>query len=288
VDAFYNVFVVDENGVLQGTVGLDHLILADPTTPVAELVQPAEVSVSPDVDQEEVGRLMSRYNLVSIAVVDEAGQLLGRITFDDVIDVIEAEQTEDLLRLAGVSVEEEVRADWREAVRARLPWLSVNLLTASIAASVVVVFGRIIDSLWFLAAIMPIIAGMGGNSGTQSLAVTVRRIALSEGSLERRVDVVAKEALVGLFNGLVLGLIAFVVTWIGVLSLPGVSPMLPWVVLFALWGNILIAASMGALIPTVLHRLGADPAIASSVFLTAFTDMSGFLLLLGLASAVLL
>ena len=226
--------------------------------------------------------------MVSMAVVDEGGQLLGRITFDDVIDVIEAETTEDLLMLAGISNEEEVRADWRAAVRARLPWLSLNLITASVAASVVVIFGRTIESLWFLAAIMPIVAGMGGNSGTQSLAVTVRRIALSSGSLERRSDAVAKEALVGLVNGLALGLIAFAVTWIGVLALPDVSPLLPWVVLFALWGNILIAASMGALIPTILHRFGADPAIASSVFLTAFTDMCGFVLLLGLASVVLL
>ena len=288
VDAFYNVFVVDQNRKLQGTVPLDDLILADPVTPVAELVQPIDGTVRPDVDQEEVGRLMSRYNLVSMAVVDVNGELIGRITFDDVIDVLEAEQTEDLLLLAGVSEDEEIRADWREAVRARLPWLSVNLVTASVAASVVLVFGNAIESLWFLAVIMPIVAGMGGSSGTQSLAVTVRRIAISRGSLERRSDAVAKEAVVGLVNGLALGLLAFGVSWIAVAVVPEVSRRLPWVVLLALWGNILIAASMGALIPTLLHRVGVDPAVASSVFLTAFTDMCGFLLLLGLASALLL
>ncbi len=288
VDAFYNVFVVDQNRKLQGTVPLDDLILADPVTPVAELVQPIDGTVRPDVDQEEVGRLMSRYNLVSMAVVDVNGELIGRITFDDVIDVLEAEQTEDLLLLAGVSEDEEIRADWREAVRARLPWLSINLVTASVAASVVLVFGNAIESLWFLAVIMPIVAGMGGSSGTQSLAVTVRRIAISRGSLERRSDAVAKEAVVGLVNGLALGLLAFGVSWIAVAVVPEVSPRLPWVVLLALWGNILIAASMGALIPTLLHRVGVDPAVASSVFLTAFTDMCGFLLLLGLASALLL
>ncbi len=288
VDAFYNVFVVDQNRKLQGTVPLDDLILADPVTPVAELVQPIDGTVRPDVDQEEVGRLMSRYNLVSMAVVDVNGELIGRITFDDVIDVLEAEQTEDLLLLAGVSEDEEIRADWREAVRARLPWLFVNLVTASVAASVVLVFGNAIESLWFLAVIMPIVAGMGGSSGTQSLAVTVRRIAISRGSLERRSDAVAKEAVVGLVNGLALGLLAFGVSWIAVAVVPEVSPRLPWVVLLALWGNILIAASMGALIPTLLHRVGVDPAVASSVFLTAFTDMCGFLLLLGLASALLL
>lgn len=288
VDSFYNVFVVDGARRLEGTVPLDDLILAPPTTPLRELVQPIDITVPPDLDQEEVGRLMSRYNLVSVPVVQPDGRLIGRITFDDVIDVIEAEQTEDLLLLAGVSDEEEIRADWRTAVRARLPWLSINLLTAAIASSVVVLFGRTIESFWFLAAIMPIVAGMGGSSGTQSLAVTVRRIALARGSFEPRSDAVAKEAVVGLVNGLALGIFAFTVSWIVVTVMPGVSPRLPWVVLLALGGNVLIAASMGALIPTALHRIGVDPAIASSVFLTALTDMCGFLLLLGLASALLL
>ena len=288
VEDFYNVFVVDQEGMLKGTVPLDDLILADPATPVAALVQAADATVLPDVDQEEVGRLMTRYNLVNIAVVEESGELIGRITFDDVIDVIEAEQTEDLLLLAGVSDEEEIHGDWQGAVRTRLPWLAVNMVTAFMAASVVLVFGRIIDSIWFLAAVMPIIAGMGGNSGTQSLAVTVRRIAISRGYLEARSDAVMKEAIIGLVNGLTLGLILFFVTWLAVLVVPGVSARLPWVVLLALWGNIMVGAFMGALIPTLLHRMGADPAIASSVFLTAFTDMIGFMLLLGLASALLL
>jgi magnesium transporter len=231
---------------------------------------------------------MSRYNLVNIAVVEESGELVGRITFDDVIDVIEAEQTEDLLRLAGVPEEEELRGSWSEAVQARLPWLAVNMATAFLGVSVVLIFGRIIDSIWFIAAVMPVIAGMGGNSGTQSLAVTVRRIATSSGPLEGPSDAVRKEAIVGLVNGFALGVLAFGVAWIAVLLVPAVSPRLPWVVLLALWGNIVIGASMGALIPTVLHRMGADPAIASSVFLTTFTDMMGFLLVLSLASALLL
>jgi magnesium transporter len=288
VEDFYSVFVVDERKRLQGTVPLDDLILADPSTTVAALVRPAEATVSPDVDQEEVGRLMSRYNLVNIAVVEETGELLGRITFDDVIDVMEAEQTEDLLRLAGVPDAEEVRGTWTESVQARLPWLAVNMATAFMGVSVVLAFGRIIDSIWFIAAVMPIIAGMGGNSGTQSLAVTVRRLATSRGPLEGPSDAVRKEALVGLVNGFALGVLGFGVAWIAALTIPGVSPRLPWVVLLALWGNIVIGASMGALIPTVLHRLGADPAIASSVFLTTFTDMMGFLLVLSLASALLM
>jgi magnesium transporter len=288
VEDFYSVFVIDEQRRLQGTVPLDDLILAEPSTTVASLVQPADVTVGPDVDQEEVGRLMSRYNLVNIAVVEESGELIGRITFDDVIDVIEAEQTEDLLLLAGVSEEEALRGTWRDAVQARLPWLAVNMVTAFMGVSVILIFGEIIESIWFIAAVMPIIAGMGGNSGTQSLAVTVRRIATSRGSLEGPSDAVRKEAIVGLVNGFALGVLAFGVAWIAAMLIPAVSHRLPWVILLALWGNIVIGASMGALIPTLLHRMGADPAIASSVFLTTFTDMMGFLLLLGLASALLL
>ena len=288
VEGFYDVFVVDQDNLLQGTVPLDHLIVADPSTPVLQLVVPPAATVTPDVDQEEVGRLMSRYNLVNIAVVEDSGELIGRITFDDDIDVIEAEQTEDLLLMAGISDEEGLRADWQDSVRTRLPWLMVNLVTAFMAASVVLVFGSIIESVWFIAAVMPIIAGMGGNSGTQALAVTVRRIAMSRGLLEAPSDALAKEMKVGLANGFALGMLTFGVTWIAVLTVPGISMRLPWVVLMALWGNIVVGATMGALIPTLLHRGGIDPAIASSVFLTTFTDMVGFVLLLGLASALLL
>lgn len=287
VEEFYAIFVVDERRVLQGTVPLGDLILADPDTTVDELVHEVPVTLTPDVDQEEVGRLLSRYNLVSVPVVGARGELLGRITFDDVIDVLEAEQTEDIFRLAGVSDEEEVRGDWKESVRSRLPWLMVNLVTVSLAASVVFVFGDTVERIWYLAAIMPIIAGIGGNSGTQALAVTVRRIALSDGPLERRSDAVGKELLVGLVNGISLGLVAAAVAWGAVVTL-GLDPQLPIVVLFALWGNIVVSGFAGAFIPTLLHRLGIDPAVASSVFLTTLTDLCGFILLLGLASALLL
>jgi magnesium transporter len=289
VEDFYAVFVVDAGDHLLGTVPLDDLILAEPDTPVAELVEEVPVTILPELDQEEVGRLLSRYNLVSVPVVDSHERLLGRITFDDVIDVLEAEQTEDILRLAGLSDEEEVRGEWTDAVRSRLPWLLLNLCTASLAASVVFVFGATIDKLWYLAAIMPVIAGMGGNSGTQALAVTVRRIALSDGPLERKSDAVGKELLVGLVNGLGLGLLAAGVAYAAVAASGGVLPGgLPVVVLAALWGNILVAGFVGAFIPTILDRLGIDPAVASSVFLTAFTDLFGFMLLLGLASLLLL
>ncbi len=283
VEDFYSVFVVDTEGRLLGTVPLDDLILADPSQPVEALVEPALVTVRPDLDQEEVGRLLARYNLVSVPVVNTHGQLLGRITFDDVIDVMEAEQTEDLLRLAGVSDEEEVTGTWGDAVRSRLPWLFVNLLTAFMAASVVYLFSKTIAAEVILASIMPIIAGMGGNAGTQALAVTVRRIALSKAPLDRHYSAVGKEMLVGLVNGAAIGVTVALIAWF-----MGGDPVLGLVVLLAMWGNMLVAGFAGAFIPTLLDRVGIDPAVASSVFVTTFTDLCGFFFLLGLATALLL
>lgn len=287
VEDFYTVFVVDDGRRLLGTVSLHDLILADPHHPVAGLVEPALASVLPSEDQEEVGRLMSRYNMVSLPVLDRSGLLLGRITFDDVLDVMEAEQTEDMLLMAGTSDEEELGGDWQEAVQARLPWLLVNLLTAAAAASMVILFHEAVDAIWFLAFIMPMVAGLGGNSGTQSLAVTVRRIAVSSGPVGGRFRTLWKEGLVGIVNGMVVGLLAAGAALVAVHTLD-LNPRLPLVVLFAFWWNIGLASFNGAMIPTVLHRLGVDPAVASSIFVTALTDMTGFFLLLWLASVLLL
>ena len=177
---FYAIYVVDEYRRLQGTVGLQDLVVCDPDTPIEALLAPPVATVPVDLDQEQVARLMARYNVPSLPVVGPNDALLGRITFDDVLDVIEAEQTEDLFRLAGVSEEEKVRGGFVDSVRVRLPWLFLNLFTASAAALVVVLFQETIAELVILAAVMPIIAGMGGNAGTQALAVTVRRLALSD------------------------------------------------------------------------------------------------------------
>lgn len=287
MDDFYTVFVVDDRNHLLGEVPLAEVILAQPDQPVSELVEEVQVRVLPDTDQEEVGRLMGRYNVVSAPVVNELGQLMGRITFDDIIDVIEAEQTEDILRLAGVSEDEEVRAEWQDAVRTRLPWLGLNLITISVAASVVLGFEATLARFWYLAMLLPVIGGMGGNSGTQALAVTIRRIALASSTLERRSDAVSKELLVGLVNGLVLGVFAAFMIWFATQFGADLPPRLPVVVMVALWGNIFMSGFAGAFIPTFLDRLGIDPAVASSVFLTTFTDLVGFALLLGLATALL-
>ncbi|MDE2796422.1 MAG: magnesium transporter [Gemmatimonadota bacterium] len=284
VEEFYTVFVVDQRGRLEGTVPLDDLILADPGDTVQSLVVPAPATVLPDTDQEEVGRVMGRYNLVNIPVVNDEGSLLGRITFDDVIDVIEAETTEDILRLAGVSDEEELKGGWVDSVRSRLPWLVLNLVTAGVAASVILRFEDVIRQVTFLAFLMPVIAALGGNTGTQALAVTIRRIAVGDELPGGRFQVVGKEVLVGLLNGLVLGLVFALFAYAYV---PEDGLRIGLVVLLAMWANIVVAGFAGALIPTVLKRVGVDPAVASSVFVHTLTDLVGFIMVLSLAAGLL-
>jgi magnesium transporter len=246
-------------------------------------MQEPDVTVGPEMDQEEVARLMARYNVPSIPVVDRDGRLLGRITFDDVSDVVEMEATEDLLRFGGVSATEDLGARWFEAVKTRLPWLMVNLVTASAAGGVVAFFQPNLTRVIALTVWMPVIAGMGGNTGTQALAVTVRRLALgliSQGDFRR---VITKEALVGVTNGFALGVLATLVA-----LLTGRTPMFGLLIFLAMTGNLLVAGFAGAAIPLLLKRFNIDPAIASSVFVTAFTDVCGFALLLGLGGMLLL
>jgi magnesium transporter len=283
VGDFYSIFVTDAQGVLQGTLPLQALVTAAPATPVAEIVEPPPAVVLPETDREQVARIVSRYNLTVVPVVDGAGRLLGGVTFDDVIDVIEAETTEDIFKFVGVSEEEEIRGGWWDAVRSRLPWLLVNLGTASVGASVVMAFEPTIERLTFLAVLMPVVAGMGGNSGTQALAVTIRRLALSPEPAGRRWSIVRKELLVGLGNGLAIGTIVSLLAW-GVQG----EPLVGLVVMLAMWANLTVGSFAGAFVPIVLERLRVDPAVASSIFVTAFTDMCGFFLLLGLASKLLL
>ena len=286
VEDFYTVFVVDDDTKLLGTVPLDDLILSDTGHRIRDLVEPTVASVVPEADQEQVGHMIARYNLASIPVVSENGVLLGRITFDDVIDVIEAETTEDLLLFSGVSEAEELRGSPVEAVRARLPWLLLNTMTASLAAGVVWWFRSEIAAATLLAVVMPVVAGLGGNAGQQALAVTVRRLATSAGPLEARGRVVGKEILVASFNGGAIGVLVAGAAAMLAFAM-GVDARLGLVVLFAMWGNIAMAGFAGSFIPTFLDRRGQDPAVASTVFLTALTDLTGFLLLLGLATVVL-
>lgn len=283
VPDFYTIFVVGRRGELRGVMNLQSLVMADPGRPIAELIEPPAAVVTVDMDQEDVGRALARYNLPAIGVLDAQERLVGRITFDDVLDVLEAETTEDILRFASVSEEEEVRGATFAAVRSRLPWLMLSLFTAAAAASVVYVHRETVEQLVILAAIMPVIAALGGNAGTQSLAVTIRRIATSDESLGQRWSVVGKELAVGLANGLVIGGLAAVA---GLLLVD--DPAFGLVVLLAMWSNVVVASTLGGLIPIFLESVGADPAVASSVFVTTLTDLGGFFLLLTLASVLLL
>ncbi len=283
MEEFYTINVIDDDNVLLGIVSLKDIIKAKNSIKVAELIQVDFVYVLADTDQEEVAKLISQYNLTSIPVVDEEMHLLGRITFDDVIDVLEEENTEDILKISGVSEDEELAGNWREAVKSRLPWLVLNLGTAFLAASVIRYFHGTIAQLGIIAGYMTMIAGMGGNAATQALAVTVRRISLNDLTDNQAYRTVLKEFTVGLINGAVIGAIVLSFAYFYDLN-----PLLGLVVFLAMTGNLIIAGVAGSAIPLVLKRVGIDPAVASSIIITTLTDVFGFLLLLGMASRLII
>jgi magnesium transporter len=280
-DAFY-LYVVDDHDHLVGLVPLHRLLTADPALPVQAIRKEEVESVGADTDQEEVARLVQRYNVIEVPVVDGNHRLLGTISVDDVIDVIHEEATEDIQRLGGVAGDETL-LDPPEAVFAkRLVWRLVNLGTAVLAASVIGVFETSIQALATLAIFMPIVASMGGIGTTQTATVVIRGIALGEmtaGVLRR---VLWKEVwlafMTGLANGLVLALIAYL--WKG-------SWLLAVILGVALVFNMVVAAVVGTLVPIALKTFRVDPAIASSVIITTFTDVFGFFSFLGLATLLI-
>ena len=279
VEMVFYLYVVDERQHLVGVVSLRRLLLVSPETPLKRIMTADLISARVDMDQEEVARLVAAYNLLAIPVVDEENKLVGIITVDDVIDVIKDEATEDIYRLAGVAGDERVFTPAKESLRKRLPWLGVNLATAFLAASVVGLFTNTIDALPILAVFMPIVAGMGGNAATQTLTVIVRGIALGELTWSNSRKALLKEALVGIGNGLALGLVAAAVAW----AARG-DPVLGVVLGAAMVINMFVAATAGVLVPLGLRAANVDPALASSVFITTMTDVFGFLSFLGLAT----
>jgi magnesium transporter len=283
MEEFYTIYVVDDENVLQGILSIKSIIKARSDARVSDLVDKNFIYVKAELDQEDVAGLISQYNLTTIPVVDDNMKLLGRVTVDDIIDVMEQESTEDILKISGVSEDEELSGNWKEAVKSRLPWLVINLGTAYLAASIIRHFDSTVSQLPQIAAYMTIIAGMGGNAATQSLAVTVRRISLSDLSDAQAYNTVLKEFLVGLLNGAANGLIVFAIA-----MFYDADPLLGLVLFLAMTGNLVIAGLTGASIPLVLKRVGIDPAVASSIIITTFTDCAGFLLPLWLASKFLL
>jgi magnesium transporter len=282
VEMVFYLYVVDERRHLVGVVSLRRLLLVPPDTPLKRIMTTDVYSARVDTDQEEVARMVASYNLLAVPVVDAENKLTGVITVDDVIDIIKDEATEDVFRLAGVSKEDGVLTPPQESLRRRLPWLGVNLITAFLAASVVGLFSNTINQVVVLAALMPIVAGMGGNAATQTLAVIVRGLALGELTWSNARQALFKEGLVGLGNGLVLGLVAAIGAW----AWKG-SPVLGAVLAMAMIINMFIAATAGTLIPLGLRALKIDPALASSVFITTLTDVFGFFSFLGLATIFL-
>ena len=283
MEEFYTICVVDNDDILKGILSIKTVIKARADARISDLVTTDFVYVKAELDQEEVARLIKQYNLTSIPVVDDHMKLLGRVTVDDIIDVMEEENTEDILKISGVSEDEELSGNWLEAVKSRLPWLVINLGTAFLAASIIRTFDSTVAKLSIISAYMTIIAGMGGNAATQALAVTVRRISLSDLSDKQAYNTVLKEFLVGLINGAANGLIVFIVAFFY-----DANPLLGLVLFLAMTGNLIIAGLTGASIPLILKRVGIDPAVASSIIITTFTDCIGFLLPLWLATKLLL
>jgi magnesium transporter len=280
-DAFY-LYVIDDHEHLVGLVPLHRLLTADPAMPVRGICKEDVESVPVDTDQEEVARLVQRYNLIEVPVVDGTHRLLGTISVDDVIDVIHEEATEDIQRLGGVPGDETVLDPPEQVFTKRLVWRLINLGTAVLAASVIGLFETSIQALATLAIFMPIVASMGGIGTTQTATVVVRGIALGEmtaGVLRR---VLWKETWLGfttgVANGLVLALIAYL--WKG-------GWLLALILGVALVFNMVVAAVVGTLVPLALKMFRVDPAIASSVIITTFTDVCGFFSFLGLATLLM-
>jgi magnesium transporter len=276
------VFVVDDERRLTGSLPLSRLNVARKDVRVADVMERDVTSVRPETDQEEVARIIARYNLLVLPVTDAFGHLLGQVTVDDVIDILEAEATEDLFKIGGVDQAEDAHAGAFQIVRSRLPWLLVTLLTSFAGAAVVAAFRPTIERLSVITVFMPVVAAMAGNSAIQSVTVTVRRLALAgaggAGGWRHVRRELAGGIVIGLVIASVLGLVA--AAWQG-------SGSLGLVVAASMWVSISLGVLWGALFPILLDRAGVDPAVASSVFLTTLTDMLSFLLILGLAATLL-
>lgn len=276
---FFTLYVLDRHARLIGLVDLKALILAEPEQTIEEIMDRNVISVRATADQEEVAQLLQRYDLVSLPVVDDEERLIGIVMIDDVVDVIEEEATEDIYRLAQMSPDSEIYSPIPESVRNRLPWLVVNLATAFLASSVVTLFEGTIAQAAVLAAFMPIVAGQGGNAGTQTMTIIVRSLALKEIAPRDTLWALWHEARVGIINGVSVGILVALIAglWQG-------NPYLGLVIGLAMLGNLIIAALAGVFVPMILKLVRVDPALASSIFVTTFTDVFGFLLFLGLAT----
>ena len=278
--AFY-LYVIDPRNHLLGVVSLRQLLLNPPSTPLRKLMISDVIKVTTSTDQEEVARIVATYNLLAVPVVDEESKLAGIITVDDIIDVMREEATEDIYALAGVDADDRAHGSPINSARRRLPWLMLSLGAALIAVAIVRYYFETIQRAIELAVLIPVVAAMGSNAATQTMTVVVRGIGLGEVSWGATRRVVIKEALVGLINGFLVGLVVWVIIsiWFGWKfgSVLGVTMVL----------SLFVAGAIGTLIPVLLKRLQADPALASSVFVVTFTDVITFFFYLGIATLML-
>ncbi len=279
LESFFYLYVVDQAEKLIGVVPLRNLVVAPQDRTLLEMMIPDPVQGEVSMDQEDAARLVSKYDLLALPIVDSEGHLMGIITVDDVIDIINQETTEDMYRMAGLEEEDRIFSHPKLSIQKRLPWMSFNLLTAMLAAFVVGLFEGTIEKAVSLAVFMPVVAGMGGNGGTQTLTVMVRGIALGELEFSTAWRAVMKEVIVGITIGAATGLMVAVVAylWKG-------NPVLGLILALAMVINLLVGALAGTLIPLALKQVRLDPALGSGVLVTTFTDVFGFLSFLGLAT----
>jgi magnesium transporter len=277
-DRFSQIFVIDPTFKLLGAVDLDRVLRSKRTVKVEDVMHETRHAIPASMDQEEAAQEFEQYDLLSAAVVDENERLVGVLTIDDVVDVIQQEAEEDLLRMGGVG-DEELSDSVLSASRSRVPWLLVNLVTAFLAASVIGLFEETIEKIVALAVLMPIVAGMGGNAASQTMTVTVRALATRDLDIYNAGRIIRREMGVGLLNGMIFAILIGIVAagWFQ-------NPTLGVIIAAAMVINMFVAALGGILIPLLLDRFGADPAVASAVFVTAVTDVVGFFGFLGLAS----
>ena len=278
----YYIYVVDDLDVLKGVVPLRQIIVSTPDTLIKDIMIENIISAPVDMDQEEVSHIFEKYGFMAIPVVDHNGEILGIITVDDVMEIMKEEYTEDMFRLAGLDEEEKVAGTVIGAIKSRLPWLLVNLVTATLAAKTVSLFENTIAQIVALATFMPMVAGMGGNAGSQTLTLIIRGIAIGEISYENQAGILKKEIAIGIINGLCLGLVVGVLGyfWVGSLAFG-------FVIGTAMLLNLIVATISGYLVPILLKKVGIDPALASAVFVTTVTDVLGFFFFLGLATVML-
>lgn len=276
------IYVVSHSRELVGTVNLRQVLTADKNAKLKDIMKENPIYVHPEDDQEYAARLVSRYDLNALPVVNNRGSILGIITVDDIIDVIIQEYNEDILELGGVGKEEDLNSTLMESVKMRLPWLLINLGTAFLASFVVKSFESTIAQVVALSATMTIVSGMGGNAGTQTQSILVRELSQDEISLKKFARAFWKEILLGVIDGAACGLVT------GVIVAAVYQNIYLGIIIFvAMIGNLVVAGVFGFLVPVILKKLGADPAVSSSIFITTATDMLGFFIFLGLAKLFL-